>query len=305
MEETSVSSHVDVANIEATRDECRLNATLVGINGSDATWRGHKQDHIAESEGADVGIEGDRRGHVDQCTRLGSNHPWSENAIGEISGGADAIFNDAIKRGDWLKSDRGVCRATAKRAVEGRGELLIGGNRHVVRGGSAGISSWQEYRTDERIELAKRATREVVEVVCLIDARLIVGDVGVTADVDQPPLLVKDGHREIAAETVGIVDVKQRGPALAAGVDTPDGLDLLVVEREAVPVDVVLATHRSGNTNRVAIGREQVAERLGLANGVVDIVGILAILAGELRVARKTDDVDADCWISKFTVADG
>ena len=58
--------------------------------------------------------------------------------------------------------------------------------------------------------LAERATGEIVEIVGLALARLVVGDVGVAADVDQAALLIEDRHRQVAAEAVGVVDVKQR-----------------------------------------------------------------------------------------------
>ena len=44
---------------------------------------------------------------------------------------------------------------------------------------------------------------------------------------------------------------------------------------------------------------------MGLSEDVVDVIGILAVLASELGVAGKADDIDADGGVAELTVADG
>ena len=85
---------------------------------------------------------------------------------------------------------------------------------------------------------AERSAGEIVGVGTLARARLIGGDVGVAADVEQPATGVVDRDRKVAADAVAVVEVEHRRPGLLAAVHATDRLDLLKVEREGVPVHV-------------------------------------------------------------------
>ena len=51
-------------------------------------------------------------------------------------------------------------------------------------------------------------------------------------------------------------------------------MDTLVIDGELVPVDVVLRLHEPGHSERIAVGRQQVADRLGRAHGIVVPYGV-------------------------------
>ena len=246
--------------------------------------------------------------HVDQ--RLGRRRSDDRARSGGVTAEADVVLDDPPQRTDRLEPHARIGGRDLEREVELRRQLLVGRHGHVVppllpgvrsgdlapRREAAGIrrrAGRQRHRPDERIEHSHRAPREVVEVVALTHAGLIVGDVGVATDVDEPAAVVEHGEREIAAESVGVVDVEHRRERLAGVVHARDRLDLLVVERERVPVDVGRRGDPAGDADRVAVGLQQIAHVLGRAVGVVRVDRGFAGLAREEGVARQSLHVDA------------
>ena len=235
------------------------------------------------------------------------------------------ILDDPPDGTDRLEPHRGIGRPRQEAGVELGRQLVVGGDRDVVplllvplrRGGrreraarreAPGIrrgAGRQRHRADVRIELAHRSPREVAEVGALAGPGLVVGHVGITPHVDQATALLEHRDREITAEAVGVVDVEHRGEGLARRVDARDRLDLLVVERERVPVDVGRGGDPAGDADRVAVGLEQVADVLGIGERVVHAAGVLARLAREERVAGQPLNVDPHRGVADVGVADG
>ena len=180
-----------------------------------------------------------------------------------------------------------------------------GGAARLAAGGAGRIASRQLCRTDERIELAERAGGQIVGIATLAGTRLVGGDVRVATPKNQLAGRVEHPEAQVAAEAVAVVEVDHRGPALQAVAEAADDLDLLIVEGERVPVDIVLPADIAGDADRVAVGLEKIADVLGRAEGVVGVGGVFAVLAGEQRVVRQPLHVDADRGIADVGIPHG
>ena len=193
--------------------ERRLHAAPHRVNRDERTARHHKQRHVGEREGRDIGLE---VGRVDQ------------RFLGRKAR-ADPVGHDPVDAGDRLEPQERVGGSTAKGGIELRRQPLVRRDRHVVtkliggvRGSrrqagvaaaTAGRAAGREVdRADEWIEFANGALRQIVEVVALRRARLVIGDVRVAADVEQRARRVEHRDRQVAPEPVRVVDVEHRGP---------------------------------------------------------------------------------------------
>ena len=151
----------------------------------------------------------------------------------------------------------------------------------------------------------QRAGRQVVGVGSLPDARLVGSDVRIAAGVEQPPLGIVDGNREITPHAGAIVEVEDGRPCLLAAAHAADRLDLLVVERECIPIDVTGAGDVAGDADGVAVGLQQVADILGRGERVVAAAGVLAGLTHQWRVPRQSLHVEPNRRVADVGEADG
>ena len=224
------------------------------------------------------------------------------------------ILDQAIDGVHRLEANESVRRGRPEGRIENGGQPLV--RRHGdeiprLRRGiglvpRAGRTAGRHlHRADECIEFAERAAREIVEVVPLARTRLVRIDVRVAAGVKEPARGVEHRERQVASEAVAIVEIEYRRPRLGTAVDAADVLQLLVVEGEAVPVDVGLRRDLAGHADRGAIRLQQIADILGLAEDVVGRARGFTRLAGQQRVKRQALDVDAGRREADVGIADG
>ena len=214
------------------------------------------------------------------------------------------VFDQPADRIDRLEPGQRIAGRRLEGAIEGGRQPLIRRDCHIV-GLRRGRASSELGGANERVEGPDRAAREVVKVIALTNPGLVVSNVGVAADVDQPAGGIVNRQGQVTPEAVGIVDVKDGRPGLATVVVAEDALDVFVVEAELVPVDIALAGDRTGHTDGVAVAGQQVAELLRRSPAVVGINNGLTCRPDQWRVVRQADDVDADGWIANIGEADG
>ncbi len=264
---------------------------------------GDEQNDVAQRERHDVRAE--RGGVVDVQNSVGLDRidlHRTAAVAGREAAEPDVVFDDPLDRIDRFEADVGIGGAAREGLVEFRRERPVRRHRHVVDL----VGGRHVDRADERVERAERAAAEVVAVESRpgLRARLVVLDVRIAADEDQPPGRVVDGqHRVGPRDAVGVVDVEHGRPGLAAGVHPADRLNLLEVDLEAVPVDVARGGDAAGHADRVDVALQQVAQVLGAGLGVV-VGGRLARLGGEDRVGRLAVDLDAVGGVADVGVAD-
>ena len=292
----------------------RLHAPPHRVHRDDVTARVDEERDIGERERGHVqrqrrrvcDVEELRRGSDIRREREGPTWPR------QIARVADVVLGDPNDRVDRLEPDKGVGGILPEGGVEDGRKPLVARHGHVVakllggirrrdrlvaleRSAAGGQAGGQLHRADERIERTDRAPREIVEVVALAGGRLVVGDVRVATDVDQPAVLVEHRDREVAPDAGPVVDVEDGGPGFEAVVDT---LDLLEIEREGVPVHVGRVPDLAGHADRVAVGLQQVADVLGGVEGGVARRWNPPGVAHEQRVAGQPLHVDTDRGIA-------
>ena len=240
---------------------------------------------------------------------------------GRVAGEPDVVLDHPGDGVDRLEPHGSVRRSAIERGAQGCRQSAVAGNSHIEPqllgriwryGLGAGldaarpgrIAGWHLYGADEGVAGAERAAREIVGVGSLTGAGLVGVDVGIATNVKQPPARIEDRKREIAADAVAVVEVEDRRPGLQAAVHAADRLDLLVVERKGVPVDVARVGNVTRDADRVAIGLEQVPHVLGRRERLIRAARVLRSLADEWRVAGQALDVDADRGIADVGVAD-
>ncbi len=132
---------------------------------------------------------------------------------------------------------QGVGSAGGEVAIEGLRQLRIRTDRDVVR---SRCTRRHLHAADERIERTEGTSRQIIRIGTLAGTRLIVIDVRIAADQNQVAGVIEHRHDRIGtSQTIGVIDVEDRRPSLVAIVATTDRLNELVVQLEAVPVDVV------------------------------------------------------------------
>ena len=138
----------------------------------------------------------------------------------------------------------------------------------------------------------------------MADSWLIRGDVRVVADVDECAVLVEHGNHQIATDAIGVVDVEDRRPGAAGSVHTRERLDLLVIQSEGVPVDVIRIGDGARHADGVAVGLQQVADILRRAKRAVVVGCVFARLAEEVGIPWQPLHVDAHRRVAYVRVAD-
>ena len=222
LEELAVGPHSDVAARVLRRSvqtvEHRLTASAHRIDRFDRRAGVDEERHIAERERRDVQAQARRRRGVEELL-LWSGHQWkAQRPVGarHVAVKADVIFGNPGNGVDRLEPDEGVGRRLLEVGIEGGRQPLVARNRDVIAKLRRGIrgrhrhaaldrsaagrqARRQLHRADERIELAEAPAGRVVEIVALSGARLVGGDVGIAADVEQLPILAEHRDVEIAA----------------------------------------------------------------------------------------------------------
>ena len=293
LEQSPVGTHVNVANLTITTvslADRRYPAAPERVARVEAVPRRHKQRHIREREGPDVGRELLRRADVDQGP-LRRLHLEAGRCVARR---ADVILDHPLHGVDRLQAHQRVGRAASERGVEGAGELGVGGDRDVIPRRTVRRRPGRElHAADEGIELADGAATEILEVVPLAGPGLVGGDVRIPADIDEPAGRVEDRHRQVATEAVGVVDVEDRRPGLAAAVDAADRLDPGVIDGEGEPANVGRRLDIARQADRILIALEELADVLSLDECPVRVEGAFTGSAGEERVTRQPLNVDA------------
>ena len=148
---------------------------------------------------------------------------------------------------------------------------------------------------------------------------LVVGDVRIAADEDQPALGVEDPQGQVGpGHPVGVVDVENRRPD-TAGVGDPvvghafkplaDRLDALIVDGHPVPVDIRPVGQEAGDRDRALIGSQQVADVLRAGDRVVDAGLVRPLdfggLAQERRMAGLPEHLDAVGGVADVGIVHG
>ena len=297
----------------------RFDAAPHGVDRPQARGRGHEERDVGERERRDMRRECDRIADVDQRSRGRRNGGTGWIGRGQTARVArvpDVVLHDPLHGIHGLEPDQGIRGAARERRVERGGQPLVARDRDVIpellrriRGGdraaglqaarSRGSAGRQLHRADEWIELARRAGRRIGE----RRPALVARHVGIAAHVDQLAGRIEHRDREVAPEPVAVVDVEDGRPALAARVHARDALELLVVERERVPVDVGRRRDRAGHADGGLVRLEDVPQWLGVGEHVVG-GGALARLAGEQRPLRQAQHVDAHLRITDGGIAD-
>ena len=318
--EIPVGPHEEIVATADTTD-LRLDPAPHGIDRDERLALCDEERDVRERERRHV--RGEIREIEERHGRRGKNRHTAAS-LGRsrcVSREADMILDHAGHRIDRLEADERVGGSAVERCGQGRRQPAVAGNSHIEPqllgrigryGLGAGldaarpgrIAGWHLHGADEGVAGAERAAREIVGVGSLSGAGLVGVDVRVATNVKQPPARIEDRECEIAADAVAIVEVEDRRPGLQAAVHAADRLDLLVVERKGVPVDVARVGDIARDADRVAIGLEQVPHVLGRRERVIRAACILRSLADERRVAGQALDVDADRGIADVGVAD-
>ena len=266
----------------------------------------HEESDVGQREWSDIGVERRRRRDVDQRS-WGAGGRIERRLVyrcelGRVAGEADVVLDDPLERRDRLEADERVTGGGLERRVELARQLPVGHHGHVILQLAGGIrrgcsralggARWQLDRANEGVELPEGSAGEVVEIIALTRRWLIVADIRIVTDVEEGSRGVEDGERQIAAKTVGVVDVEDGGPGRRTAGKPGYLLDLLIVEGELIPIDIGCRTEFPGHADRVAVRLEQVADILGSAERVVGLRRF-ARLSREKRVSRQAEDVDA------------
>ena len=304
--EPAVRTHFDVPDratvATVSLADRRYPAAPERVARVEAVPRRHEQLHIGQREGPDIGRELLRRADIDQrpLRRL------HLEAGRRVARRADVVLDHPLHGVDRLQAHQRVGRAASERGVEGAGELGVGGDRDVVPRRIGSRRPGREmHAADVGIELADGAATEILEVVPLAGPGLVGGDVGIPADVDEPAGRVEDRHRQVATEAVGVVDVEDRRPGLAAAVDAADRLNPGVVDGEGKPANVGRRLDIARQTDRVLIALEKLADVLGIDELRVATKGAFTGSAGKQRVPRQPLNVDAGRRKADVGVLDG